>query len=145
MQASFSVRWTRRLLPVALGALLAGCAASQDQPPVEMEQMTVGVEFRPVHRCSRISPEMTVAYAPKGTKFYKVRLVEYGDGQERYLGGGQWSADESGLIPEGALSTHYMGPCPPAGQPREYAYIITAMSSLEEPPLAESRFRFSPE
>lgn len=144
MQRSSKRKIARALLPLCVAALLAGCAG-RDGPEAGMEEMVVGVEFRPVHRCSRISPEMTVAYAPSGTRFYNVRLVEYGDGVERFLGGGRWNADASGLIPEGALTTHYMGPCPPAGQSRDYAYIVSAMSEEGQTPLAVSSYRFSQE
>lgn len=132
------------LLPFCALAWLAGCAG-QEKPQAQSGEMIIGVEIRPVHRCSRISPEMTVAYAPKGTKFYKVRLVEYGDGGERFIGGGEWADDGSGLIPEGALTTYYMGPCPPEGQSREYAYIISAMSVEGQTPLATGSYRFTQE
>lgn len=133
------------LLPLCALAMLAGCAGQEEPQPQAEQQMIIGVELRPVHRCSRISPEMTVAYAPSGTKFYRVRLMEYADGGERFIGGGDWNADGTGLIPEGALTTHYMGPCPPDGQTRDYAYVISAMSVEGEPPLAVSTYRFTQE
>lgn len=106
--------------------------------------MTISVDFREVHRCSRISPEITVAYAPKGTKFYDVRLIEEGQ-QDRFLGGGTWQADGTGLIPEGALTRHYTGPCPPKDREVEYAYVISAMETENGQPLAVRLFRFHPD
>ena len=123
--------------------LVSGCA-SQDATVDEEPGMTVNVDFREVHRCSRISPEITVAYAPHGTKFYDVRLVEQGN-QERFLGGGTWQEDGSGLIPEGALTRHYTGPCPPADRKVEYVYVITAMENENSQPLAVRLFKWSPE
>ncbi len=116
-----------------------GCSAKTPGPE---EGMIVSVDLREVHRCSRISPEITVAYAPKGTKFYDVRLVEYGL-RERLLGGGSWAEDGSGLIPEGALTRFYQGPCPPGTKPMNYAYVISAMESLESQPLAVRFYRFN--
>lgn len=123
--------------------LLCACA-SQDATVEEEPGMTVNVDFREVHRCSRISPEITVAYAPHGTKFYDVRLVERGE-QERFLGGGTWQEDGSGLIPEGALTRHYTGPCPPADRKVEYVYVVTAMENENSQPLAVRLFKWLPE
>lgn len=123
--------------------LVCACSARDDSPP-QGEQMTISVDFREVHRCSRISPEITVAYAPKGTKFYDVRLIEEGQ-QDRFLGGGTWQADGTGLIPEGALTRHYTGPCPPKDREVEYAYVISAMETENGQPLAVRLFRFHPD
>lgn len=122
--------------------LLGGCGAKDDPAPQpEEEDMEIAVDFREVHRCSRISPEITVAYAPKGTKFYDVRLVEQAD-TGRFLGGGAWPNDGSGLIPEGALTRHYSGPCPPKDREVEFAYIVSAMESENGQPLAVRIHRF---
>lgn len=123
--------------------LLSGCGAKEPAPSRD-DNMEVSVDFREIHRCSRISPEITVAYAPKGTKFYDVRLIEYGD-TDRFLGGGQWREDGSGLIPEGALTRHYTGPCPPKDREVEFAYVVSAMESENGQPLEVRLFRFRPE
>lgn len=134
-----------RLLTLAVAIAMTGCATATEQtPPVENENMDITVDFREVHRCSRISPEITVAYAPKGTKFYDVRLVETGE-NERFLGGGVWQHDGSGIIPEGALTRHYTGPCPPRDRVTEYAYVVSAMESENGQPLAVRIHRFRPE
>ncbi len=128
--------------PLALMLIVAGCAGKSND--AEVQTMSINVDFGEVHLCSRISPEITVAYAPKGTNFYDVRLVEFGN-QERYLGGGTWVADESGLIPEGVLTRHYMGPCPPKDRRVEYAYVVSAMEENNPQPLAVRLYRFTPE
>lgn len=133
-----------------LSYLLASCVlcltacGSSEPAPEEAQGMEISVDFREVHLCSRISPEITVAYAPKGTKFYDVRLVE-NTPEERFLGGGMWPADETGLIPEGALTRHYSGPCPKADQRIAYTYVVTAMESENGQPLAVRLYRFTPE
>lgn len=125
----------------AFGAF--ACSGKDSPSPRANEAMTIAVDFREIHRCSRISPEITVAYAPKGTKFYDVRLVELGE-RDRLLGGGTWREDGSGLIPEGAMTRYYTGPCPPADRRVEYMYVVTAMESETAQPLAASLYRFAP-
>lgn len=127
------------LLPI-----FCSCAAQEGETQPE-EGMAITVDFLERHVCSRVSPEITVAYAPKGTKFYDVRLVEYDQGNERFLGGGSWNEDGSGLIPEGALTRHYQGPCPKKDQTVQYAYIVTALESENSQPLAMRFFRFTPD
>lgn len=130
------------LLMAASG--LCACASQEETVAMPENQMDIAVDFREVHLCSRISPEITVAYAPKGTKFYDVRLVE-GDEQGRFLGGGVWKEDGTGLIPEGALTRHYTGPCPPKDKVIEYTYVVSALSEENGQPLAVRLYRFKPE
>lgn len=139
-----SIRWPIFSLALLFVISACGCAEKEDTPstPPEME---ISVDFKQVHYCSRISPEITVAYAPHGTKFYNVRLVENQNGNERFLGGGLWPADNTGIIPEGALSQHYTGPCPKANQRTEYVYVISAQETPESQPLAVRFYKFIPE
>ena len=122
---------------------LVGCSEKTQVATAEPE-MEISVDFQEVHLCSKISPEMTVAYAPKGTKFYEVRLMENGQ-TERYLGGGRWVEDGTGIIPEGVLTRHYSGPCPPKNQKLTYSYIITAMESENSQPLATRIYKITPD
>ena len=135
----------RVLMPALCAALLLpACAAKEkEEAPAGM---SVTVNLRDVHRCSRISPEITVAQAPNGTDYFDVRLVEYtGDSQELYLGGGAWDNDGSGIIPEGGLPRHYRGPCPPSGQDRDFAFVVAAMHKGSMQPLAVRLHRFTQE
>ena len=87
----------RVLMPALCAALLLpACAAKEaEEAPVGM---SITVDLRAVHRCSRISPEIAVAQAPSGTEYFDVRLVEFsGDSQELFLGGGTWNNDGSGF------------------------------------------------
>lgn len=131
-------------LALVMAAFLAACATQEANEQPKEENMDISVDFREVHRCSRISPEITVAYAPKGTKFYDIRLVEMGD-SDRLLGGGKWNNDGTGIIPEGAMTRHYTGPCPPKDRVTEYAYIVSAMESENGQPLSTRLYRFKPE
>ena len=123
-------------------SLLSACA-SKDTPEQEEDKFTISVDFREVHRCSRISPEITVAYAPVGTKFYDVRLVEGGE-RGRFLGGGTWPEDGTGIIPEGALTRHYTGPCPPQDRKTEFIYVVSAMEEGSSQPLEVRLYKFDP-
>ena len=135
----------RVLMPALCAALLLpACAAKEaEEAPVGM---SITVDLRAVHRCSRISPEIAVAQAPSGTEYFDVRLVEFsGDSQELFLGGGTWNNDGSGTIPEGGLTRHYRGPCPPSGQARDFAFVVLAMSKASMQPLAVRLHRFTQE
>lgn len=119
-------RWGPAAGALLLMGGLAGCGVMQEAPESVPQNMTVEVDFHPVHRCSRLSPAILVSNAPKGTSYFDVRLVEM-EPVERLLGGGTWSNDGSGKIAEGGLTKLYSGPCPPAGKERRYSYIISAM------------------
>lgn len=124
--------------------VLTSCAGKEEETAPPSQGMLINVDFQEVHLCSRISPEITVAYAPEGTKFYDIRLMEEGP-VERYLGGGTWKEDGTGLIPEGVLTRHYTGPCPPADRRVAYTYVVTAMESENSQPLATRLYRFTPD
>ena len=135
----------RALFPVLFAAVLLPACASKETQEIP-DGMAVTVTLREVHRCSRISPEIQVAQTPGSTDYYDVRLVEFtSDGQDLFLGGGEWNNDGSGIIPEGGLTRHYRGPCPPAGQSRNYAFIVSAMNRQNMQPLSVRLFRFTQE
>lgn len=142
---SVFMRIAQKTILISAACILAAACGGKDNNSGDVEGMTVSVDFREVHRCSRISPEITVAYAPKGTKFYDVRLIESTGAQERFLGGGSWDEDGTGIIPEGALTRHYTGPCPPKDRQVDYAYVVAAMESENSQPLAVRIYKFSPD
>lgn len=142
MRLNMFVKTARLFVPALLVILLLpACAAQKTE---QKQGMSITVTLRDVHRCSRISPEILVADMPAGTQSFDVRLVEYGE-QERFFGGGSWANDGSGIIPEGGLTRHYRGPCPPAGQSRDYAFVVSAMSKDSMQPLAVRLYRFTQE
>ena len=123
--------------------LLQGCGlfGGEQEAPNE-SGMEISVKFQDVHRCSRISPEIMIVNAPKGATVYDVRLIENQGLEEIVLGGGTWSEDGSGIIPEGALTGHYSGPCPPKGQSRKYIYVVSARHAQNPQPLAVRVYSF---
>lgn len=145
MRLDFIGKALRLLTPALCAAVLLPACASKETEAVP-GGMSVTVTLRDVHRCSRISPEIQVAEAPQGTDYYDVRLMEFvGDSQELFLGGGEWDNDGSGVIPEGGLTRHYRGPCPPTGQTRDYAFVVSAMTRKSEQPLAVRLYKFTQE
>lgn len=125
-------------LPLLNGCSMFGSAEEEE------DKMTVVVDFNDVHRCSRISPEITVLHPPRGASGYDVRLIEYGD-VERLLGGGYWRDENgSGQIPEGALTSHYTGPCPQGDAGTQYAYVVSAVQEGNPQPLEVRIYRFTP-
>ena len=135
----------RYALPAVLlgAAFFSGCGW-QDKP--KNTGMQVSADFRDVHRCSRISPEIEVLNPPKETAYYRVRLNRAGDDQA-LLGTGNWAfdgVDEDGkdVIPEGALTGHYRGPCPAAGSSGRYVFTVSAMPRDSNTPLSERTYEF---
>lgn len=128
---------------IMLCFLLQSCAWF-DNAPQEESTMSIIVDFQDVHRCSRISPEITVINPPDGTSYFDVRLIEEGK-MERLLGGGTWRADTGNQIPEGGLTQHYMGPCPPTGSNITYTYIVSAMNDGNPQPLEVRIFHVTPD
>ncbi|MGE9985970.1 MbtF [Desulfovibrio sp. SGI.169] len=142
MRLTIFAKTARFFVPSLFAALLLPACSAKE---AEREQgMSIVVSLRDVHRCSRISPEIAVADMPAGTRSFDVRLVEYGD-EERFFGGGSWLNDGSGVIPEGGLTRHYRGPCPPAGESRDYAFVVSAMGKDSMQPLAVRLYRFTQE
>lgn len=121
--------------------VVQGCGffadSSPDQEPSHME---LTVLFQDVHRCSFMSPEIHIVNAPKETTVYEVEVAEKVGGESVLLGKGSWHEDGTGIIPEGALTGHYRGPCPPGGSVRHYVFTVSAKKNDSQKPLAVSQF-----
>lgn len=106
--------------------LLTGCASQQS------EGLDATLRLNSMHRCSRISPEIDLVNIPDGTVRFEVKLEDMGESRKMH-GGGTWAHDGSNIIPEGALTRHYIGACPPAGTVGNYRYVITAVDAQGQP------------
>lgn len=130
--------------------LTGGCSlldSGSDTATADNEQNSMSIEVKysdNMHRCSRVSPEINVQNIPEGTDMFMVRLIEV-DAQERFCGGGNWRNDGSGIIPEGALTQHYQGPCPQAGKESTYHYVVSAMKNGNPQPIMVRVFPVTPE
>jgi phosphatidylethanolamine-binding protein (PEBP) family uncharacterized protein len=94
------------------------------------EDLTVTFKFSGSDKCSRKSPEIKVGNVPAGTVAFKVRLRDHDAPSWRH-GGGTVPADPSGVIPAGALTDGYNGPCPPSGS-HEYEFQVKALNADED-------------
>lgn len=123
----------RSVLCVCMALISGGCSFLSSSAEEEKAQtMLINVDFQDRHRCSRISPEITVTNIPAGTRSFLVRLEESGD-TPRILGGGTWENDNSGIIPEGALARYYQGACPRSGETGKYVFAVAAMGDDGQP------------
>lgn len=122
------------VLVFVLSMTLAGCA-SRDASS-QGEGMWVEVNFSDRHRCSRISPEISIYNPPAGTTYYEVRISQRGT-PDRYLGGVRWNygglnSDNADVIPEGGLGTSYRGPCPNGTGTTSYRFMVYAKSAQDQ-------------
>ena len=110
---------------VGVPFLFFGCAGSKTSP----DAVNLGVNFNleAKHKCSSISPKITVSNIPAGTKELKVVLVDR-DVPTWNHGGGTVAYKGSGVIPEGALKSGYNGPCPPSGS-HTYEFKVKAVDA----------------
>ncbi|MHB8762970.1 MAG: phospholipid-binding protein [Deferrisomatales bacterium] len=81
--------------------------------------------FGQEHRRSNRSPELRVSNLPAGVKELRVRLDDL-DVPSWDHGDGAVASDGTGVVPAGALTQGYYGPCPPSGSHR-YQFTVQAV------------------
>lgn len=91
-----------------LAALLATAL-----PAFAQSGLAVDWEWKASHRCNNTSPAIAVSGIPEGTKTLAFQMNDL-DFQNKDHGGGSvpHSGGASAAIPEGTLTTNYLGPCP---------------------------------
>ena len=104
---------------------IACCAGAKTSP--NAVQMGVDFAFSAKHKCSSVSPKISVSNVPAGTKELRVVLVDQ-DVPTWNHGGGTVPYTGSGVIPEGALKSGYNGPCPPSGS-HTYEFKVKALDA----------------
>ncbi len=114
----------RFLLICLLGVcFLGGCGTKQNSA----DTLDVTADIGERHRCSRISPEIEIDNYPSDTVTFDVSLQDRAD-LSRIHGGGMWKNDDTGIIPQGALTRHYIGACPPDDDSeRSYQFVVKAL------------------
>ena len=94
-------------------------------------QMAVDFEWRLEHRCSTVSPALTISGAPSGTTKFLANMVD-NDFTTFVHGGGAVEASNPTdfEIPSGALKS-YKGPCPPNffNFGHDYIWTVQAVDS----------------
>ncbi len=112
-------------LLLASGYFATQVAADEKQTTPNAVELNVDFSFEETHRCSRISPEISVSGIPAGTKSFMVKLKKVWTGGPK----GEWKVinDGSGIIPAGSLKSDYFGPCPPKGSHFMYQFTVLAV------------------
>ncbi len=121
-----------RFLPYAFLSmlLLTACGKGYVPPAPDLSrELEVSVDLNDTHRCSRISPEIEIDSPPKGTVSFDVTLEDTTKSGPMHGGGNyEYSGGRTAVIPEGALTRYYTGPCPPAADNgRIYQYVVKAL------------------
>lgn len=96
--------------------------------PKQAAEMQVSFTWDGIKPCTHDSPEIRVTQIPDGTATLQVQL------KDRTLlpyngGGGEVENDGSGIIPAGALTIGYNGPCPTPGERHQYEFWVMAKNA----------------
>lgn len=114
-------------MKVLITALIAATVLMVGLPvQAQASDLEVMFQFEARHRCSKLSPEITVGNVPEGTKSFKVKMIDFQARKYKH-GGGTVENDGSGKIAEGALKS-YKGPCPPSGK-HTYQFTVKALDA----------------
>ena len=110
--------------------IMAAAALTMVTATAQADDLGVAFKWSSADRCSHSSPEIHVSNIPAGTKSFRVRLKDNDVPSWRH-GGGTVPADASGVIPKGALTDGYNGPCPPDGT-HHYEIIVKALDANDD-------------
>jgi phosphatidylethanolamine-binding protein (PEBP) family uncharacterized protein len=82
-------------------------------PALAQTGLSIDWEWKVAHRCDNTSPALTVSGLPKNTKSLSVNMVDL-DFRMKDHGGGvvAHAGGATAAVPEGALTSSYLGPCP---------------------------------
>jgi phosphatidylethanolamine-binding protein (PEBP) family uncharacterized protein len=107
--------------------LTIGCAKNHNTIviPKDAAEMEVAFSWDGIKACTHESPEIRVARIPDGTVELQVMLKDISLPAYNH-GGGSVKHDGSGIIPAGALTIGYNGPCPPPGERHKYDFWVMA-------------------
>ena len=122
-------KWYPAVILAALFILTAGCANNPNQIKIPKAAAKMGVDFswQGIQACTHQSPEIRVSNVPEGTEELRVKLKNISL-PEWNQGGGKVKYDGSGVIPAGALTLGYNGPCPPGGR-NKYEFSVMAVDA----------------
>jgi len=122
--------WYSIAILTVLLILPAGCVSNPDQIkiPKDAAEMTVEFSWEGIDACTHDSPEIRVTPIPEGTAELQVRLKDISMPAWNH-GGGKVEHDGSGVIPAGALTLGYNGPCPPPDQRHKYEFSVMAVDA----------------
>jgi len=120
----------RVFIIAALILLIIACAKDQNQIVIPKDATEMEVEFSwdGIKACTHESPEIKVTHIPDGTVELQARLKDI-DLPAYNHGGGVVKHDGSGIIPAGALTIGYNGPCSPPGSRHKYEFSVMAKNA----------------
>lgn len=118
---------TPLLILSSLIMLVIGCAKDPNLIviPDDVAEMNVSFSWEGIKACTHESPEIQVARIPDGTVTLQALLKDINVPTYNH-GGGSVKNDASGIIPPGALTIGYNGPCPPARERHKYEFSVLA-------------------
>lgn len=113
-----------------MAMLIMGCAKDPNRIviPRQAVDMKVAFSWDGIDPCTHVSPEIQVTQIPDGTAQLQVRLRDVNQPEYNH-GGGSVANDGSGIIPAGALTVGYNGPCPPFGSRHQYEFSVMAKNA----------------
>ena len=120
------------MLMISCMILISGCVSTQKSPYAteispNASELVVDFSWAGTKVCGFLSPEITVTNIPAGTMFLEVTLKDL-DVIGVNHGGGRIENNGSGIIPAGALTDRYMGPCPPPDRSHSYQFTVNAVN-----------------
>ena len=88
--------------------------------------MDVDWVWKKDHYCNNVSPALSISGVPEGVKSLAIKMNDL-DFQNKDHGGGslEHAGGDSVAIPEGALKSSYLGPCPNNFSSFGHSYQIT--------------------
>ena len=115
---------------VLLVLLAVGCAKDPHKIviPKDVAEMKVVFSWDGIKACTHESPEIRVTQIPDGSVELQVQLKDINLLAYSH-GGGIVRHDGSGIIPAGALTIGYNGPCPPPNERHTYEFSVMAKNA----------------
>lgn len=128
-------RWTFALVLLLLVTFPLGCGKKTVREKIDIPKgaavMQIDFSWDGIEACEHHSPEIKVAGIPAGTVKFKVRLEDVNRPAWNH-GGGEAANDGSGIIPAGALTVGYNGPCPPPEKRHKYEFLVLAVDDADQ-------------
>ena len=112
------------ILLIVLGVGCINC--SNEDPDSNIPKIGIDFNWPNGQECfDKRSPGITIKKIPEGTQSFSVTL--YDRSNRRDHGGGTVAYEGKSIIPEGAVTGTYEGPCPPGwGASPDYELTVTA-------------------
>ncbi len=108
---------------ITITRLIAMCGVAVPLVAVAADPLGVALTFTTHNKCQGESPEIRLTQVPQGTVAYRVRMIDEDVPSFRHWD--QTIRVAGPVIPAGAGTGNYYGPCPPSGK---HTYRVTVMA-----------------